>query len=67
MAVALELVDRLNAQLIMRNYEGFMKESGPNWAGMKDAAAREQQKQLKRETKKDEPKKEEKPEEKHKD
>ena len=43
-AVALELVDRLNAQLIMRNYEGFMKESGPNWAGMKDAAAREQRK-----------------------
>jgi len=51
-AVALELVDRLNAQLIMRNYEGFMKESGPNWAGMKDAASREQQKQLKREEKK---------------
>jgi preprotein translocase subunit SecY len=51
-AVALELVDRLNAQLIMRNYEGFMKESGPNWAGMKDAAAREQQKQAKREEKK---------------
>jgi preprotein translocase subunit SecY len=65
-AVALELVDRLNAQLIMRNYEGFMKESGPNWAGMKDAAAREQQKQLKRETKKED-KHEEKPEEKHKD
>ena len=65
-AVALELVDRLNAQLIMRNYEGFMKESGPNWAGMKDAAAREQQKQLKREAKKEE-KPEQKPEEKHKD
>ncbi len=65
-AVALELVDRLNAQLIMRNYEGFMKESGPNWAGMKDAAAREQQKQLKREVKKEE-KQEEKPEEKRKD
>ena len=51
-AVALELVDRLNAQLVMRNYEGFMKESGPNWAGMRDAAQREQQKQQKREDKK---------------
>jgi preprotein translocase subunit SecY len=29
--VALELVDRLNAQLVMRNYDGFMKTSGPNW------------------------------------
>ncbi len=29
--VALELVDRLNAQLVMRNYDGFMKSSGPNW------------------------------------
>ena len=31
--VALELVDRLNAQLVMRNYEGFMDSgSGPGWA-----------------------------------
>jgi preprotein translocase subunit SecY len=29
--VALELVDRLNAQLVMRNYDGFMKTSGPSW------------------------------------
>ncbi|MFN0241305.1 MAG: preprotein translocase subunit SecY [Planctomycetota bacterium] len=29
--VALELVDRLNAQLVMRNYDGFMKQSGPTW------------------------------------
>ncbi len=29
--VALELVDRLNAQLVMRNYDGFMKTSGPRW------------------------------------
>jgi preprotein translocase subunit SecY len=29
--VALDLVDRLNAQLVMRNYEGFMKTSGPGW------------------------------------
>jgi preprotein translocase subunit SecY len=35
--VALELVDRLNAQLVMRNYDGFMKGSGPGWArGDKD-------------------------------
>ena len=26
--VALDLVDRLNAQLVMRNYEGFMKKGG---------------------------------------
>jgi preprotein translocase subunit SecY len=26
--VALDLVEKLNAMLIMRNYEGFMKESG---------------------------------------
>jgi hypothetical protein len=31
----------------MRNYEGFMKESGPNWAGMRDAAEREQRKRNK--------------------
>jgi preprotein translocase subunit SecY len=29
--VALDLVDRLNAQLVMRNYDGFMKQSGPSW------------------------------------
>jgi preprotein translocase subunit SecY len=29
--VALDLVDRLNAQLVMRNYDGFMKSSGPGW------------------------------------
>jgi preprotein translocase subunit SecY len=29
--VALELVDKLNAQLVMRNYEGFMKAGGPGW------------------------------------
>ena len=29
--VALELVDRLNAQLVMRNYDGFMKTAGPKW------------------------------------
>jgi preprotein translocase subunit SecY len=29
--VAQDLVDRLNAQLVMRNYDGFMKTSGPGW------------------------------------
>ncbi|MBJ02851.1 MAG: preprotein translocase subunit SecY [Planctomycetes bacterium] len=29
--VALELVDKLNSQLVMRNYEGFMKSGGPGW------------------------------------
>jgi preprotein translocase subunit SecY len=29
--VALELVDKLNSQLVMRNYEGFMKAGGPGW------------------------------------
>jgi len=29
--VALDLVDKLAAQLVMRNYEGAMKESGPGW------------------------------------
>ncbi|MFO1011479.1 MAG: preprotein translocase subunit SecY [Planctomycetota bacterium] len=29
--VALELVDRLNAQLVMRNYDGFMKSTGTGW------------------------------------
>ncbi len=37
--VALELVDRLNAQLVMRNYDGFMKQSGPGWTrGEKESA-----------------------------
>ncbi|MEZ5979827.1 MAG: preprotein translocase subunit SecY [Planctomycetota bacterium] len=32
--VAMDLVDKLNAQLVMRNYEGFMKGgAGPAWAG----------------------------------
>ncbi len=30
--VAMDLVDKLNAQLVMRNYEGFMKSSGAGWA-----------------------------------
>ena len=29
--VALDMVDRLNAQLMMRNYEGFMKSGGSGW------------------------------------
>ncbi len=29
--VALDIVDKLNAQLVMRNYEGFMKSSGAGW------------------------------------
>ncbi len=29
--VALDMVDRLNAQLLMRNYEGFMKGGGGGW------------------------------------
>jgi preprotein translocase subunit SecY len=29
--VALDVVDKLNAQLVMRNYEGFMKSSGAGW------------------------------------
>jgi preprotein translocase subunit SecY len=29
--VALDMVDRLNAQLMMRNYEGFMKGGGAGW------------------------------------
>ena len=32
--VALELVDRLNAQLVMRNYEGFMKSKGLGGRGL---------------------------------
>jgi len=36
--VAMDLVDKLNAQLVMRNYEGFMKGgAGPAWAGKKGA------------------------------
>ncbi len=34
--VALDLVDRLNAALVMRNYEGFMKGSGPGWTRSTD-------------------------------
>jgi len=30
--VALDMVDRLNAQLLMRNYDGFLKSSGSSWA-----------------------------------
>ena len=30
--VALDLVDKLNAQLVMRNYEGFAGGGGPSWA-----------------------------------
>jgi len=30
--VALDMVDKLNAQLLMRNYDGFMKSSGSSWA-----------------------------------
>jgi preprotein translocase subunit SecY len=30
--VAMDLVDKLNAQLVMRNYEGFMKSSNAGWA-----------------------------------
>jgi len=37
--VALELVDRLNAQLVMRNYDGFMKQSGPTWTRTADKEA----------------------------
>jgi preprotein translocase subunit SecY len=34
--VALELVDRLNAQLVMRNYDGFMKSTGTGWTKKQD-------------------------------
>ncbi len=34
--VAMDVVDKLNAQLVMRNYEGFMKSTGNPWAGRKD-------------------------------
>ncbi len=39
--VAMDLVDKLNAQLTMRNYEGFMKQSGSNWGrgGQADESA----------------------------
>jgi len=35
--VAMDLVDKLNAQLVMRNYEGFMKSgAGPAWAAKRN-------------------------------
>ena len=37
--VALDLVDKLAAQLVMRNYEGYMKESGPGWTKKKEEDA----------------------------
>ncbi len=37
--VALDLVDRLNAQLVMRNYDGFMKQFGPTWTRATDKEA----------------------------
>jgi preprotein translocase subunit SecY len=43
--VALELVDRLNAQLVMRNYDGFMKTTGPKWTGGGDAGPKSKQEQ----------------------
>ena len=36
--VALDLVDKLSAQLVMRNYEGEMKENGPGWTKKGDEA-----------------------------
>ena len=33
--VALDLVEKLNALLVMRNYEGFMKSTGPAWTQRK--------------------------------
>ena len=33
--VALDLVDKLNSHLLMRNYEGFMKGGGSGWASRK--------------------------------
>jgi preprotein translocase subunit SecY len=36
--VALDLVDKLSAQLVMRNYEGQMKENGPGWTKKGDEA-----------------------------
>lgn len=33
--VALDLVDKLNSHLLMRNYEGFMKGGGGGWASRK--------------------------------
>ncbi|HJP01305.1 MAG TPA: preprotein translocase subunit SecY [Planctomycetota bacterium] len=35
--VALELVDRLNAQLVMREYDGMAGSSGPRWTKKKEA------------------------------
>jgi preprotein translocase subunit SecY len=40
-AVAMELVDRLNAQLVMRNYDGFMRTSGPKWTSAGKGAEKE--------------------------
>ncbi|MFT4539125.1 MAG: preprotein translocase subunit SecY [Planctomycetota bacterium] len=34
--VALELVDKLNAQLVMKNYEGSAKDDGPSWTRTAD-------------------------------
>jgi preprotein translocase subunit SecY len=31
-SVAMDVVDKLNAQLVMRNYEGFIKSSGAGWS-----------------------------------
>jgi len=36
--VALELVDRLNAQLVMREYDGMAGSSGPRWTKKKKGA-----------------------------
>jgi preprotein translocase subunit SecY len=33
--VALDVVDKLNSHLLMRNYEGFMKAGGSGWARRK--------------------------------
>jgi preprotein translocase subunit SecY len=42
--VALDLVDKLNAMLVMRNYGGFMQSSGPSWtrAGLPDGGQQQQ-------------------------
>jgi len=32
-SVALDLVDKLNSYLVMRNYEGFLRSSGGSWSG----------------------------------
>lgn len=48
--VALDLVDKLNAQLVMRNYEGFMKSSGPGWTRRDNQWGEQQTKQKERTT-----------------